>query len=164
VKVVKADAQRLGFEIGHSEKLLLFRLLTLYPMIGAQHQPLSRGETKPDDQALLETALASQRAHNKRCLDGMMQATDRFRRNAQGWRFSLKRTEAEWLLQVLNDIRVGSWVRLGSPDPPGAVLATLDARNVPLFWAMEVAGRFQMALIHALSGGETSAPDWPPVP
>jgi hypothetical protein len=155
VKLVKADAQRLSFEIGRNERLLLFQLLALYPMIPAHHQLLSRGEARPEDQAMLEAALAAQRAQNKRRLDKMMKAATRFRRCRRGWRFSLRRTEAEGLLQVLNDIRVGAWIRLGCPDPPGAVLTNLDARTTPVFWAMEVAGRFQMALLHALGGGET---------
>jgi hypothetical protein len=163
VKLVKAGAQRLSFEIRQSERLLLFQLLALYPMIPAHHQPLSRGEARPDDQAMLETALAAQRAQNKRRLDKMMKAATRFRRYGRGWRFSLRRTEAEDLLQVLNDIRVGSWVRLGCPDPPAAALASLNARSTPLFWAMELAGRFQMTLIGAL-GGEISPPDSSPAP
>jgi hypothetical protein len=164
VKLVKAGAQRLSFEIGQSERLLLFQLLTLYPVIPAHHQPLSRGEARPDDQAMLEAALAAQRAQNKRRLGKMMKSATRFRRNRHGWRFSLRRTEAEGLLQVLNDIRVGCWIRLGCPDPPGTVLAGLNARTTPLFWAMELAGRFQMTLIQALAGGEASLPDSSPAP
>ena len=36
---------------------------------------------------------------------------------ASGLQLTLSGPEIEWLLQVLNDVRVGSWIALGSPDP-----------------------------------------------
>jgi hypothetical protein len=54
-------------------------------------------------------------------------------------------------MQVLNDVRVGSWVILGSPDKKPA---ELNATTAPHFLAMEMAGYFQMQLLEAL-GRET---------
>ena len=58
------------------------------------------------------------------------------------------RAEVEWLFQVLNDVRVGSWVRLGSPEgkPREVTIAT-----APHFVAMEMAGYFEAELLEALS-------------
>jgi hypothetical protein len=57
----------------------------------------------------------------------------------------------EWLLQVLNDVRVGSWLLLGSPDGPAETLAKLSHETASHFWSMEVAGQFQMVLINAMN-------------
>jgi hypothetical protein len=152
VKLLKAGPEKFVFAVAPSEKRLLFTLLESYPMIPPAHQPVSRGEPRPDDQALLDSALAVHRAGNRKALDRLMKSPSRFRRNAEGWSFSLKRGEMEWLLQVLNDIRVGSWVRLGSPEPLQTALPAMTPENIPLFWLMEVAGEFQMRILQALSG------------
>jgi hypothetical protein len=57
----------------------------------------------------------------------------------------------EWLLQVFNDIRVGSWVLLGSPED-NIEAALVDADSARIFWDMEMAGNFQMQLLAALEG------------
>jgi hypothetical protein len=51
---------------------------------------------------------------------------------------------------VLNDIRVGNWVILGSPEHKPA---ELTAAKTPHFLAMELAGYFQIPLLQALMGG-----------
>ena len=58
----------------------------------------------------------------------------------------------EWLLQALNDIRVGSWLALGSPDGPVEILAALTDKTAPDFWAMEISGHFQAVLLAAVRG------------
>ena len=73
----------------------------------------------------------------------------RFGHTETGARLSLSPAEVEWLLQVLNDIRVGSWVILGSPEEKPA---ELNATTAPHFLAMEMAGYFQMQLLEALEG------------
>ena len=72
------------------------------------------------------------------------------------FRLLLQPTEVEWLLQVLNDVRVGSWLALGEPDedkPPD-----LTPENFRYAVAMEVCGAFQSALLAAL--GNAESPDW----
>ena len=46
----------------------------------------------------------------------------------------------DWVLQVLNDVRVGSWVLLGSPEE---LAMDLNEKTAPHFRAMEMAGYFQ---------------------
>jgi hypothetical protein len=75
----------------------------------------------------------------------------RFQETETGCRLSLSHAEVEWVLQVLNDIRVGSWIRLGSPDKKRTAL---NERTVLDFAAMETAGYFEVQFLEAL-GGET---------
>jgi hypothetical protein len=153
MKQVNAVKGRLGFRMEQSEKQLLLQVLSLYPLIPTGHQTLSKTGQSEEDQKLLEEALAAQREENKKQLEMMLKSKSLFRKTSgrQTYLLSLKISEAEWLLQVLNDIRVGSWLRLGSPDRTEEFMAALSEQTAPYFWAMEVSGHFQMVLVHALS-------------
>ena len=61
----------------------------------------------------------------------------------------------EWLLQVLNDVRVGSWLTIGSPEELTQLTAALNEKTAPYFWALKVADHFLVGLLHAL--GERKA-------
>jgi hypothetical protein len=58
-------------------------------------------------------------------------------------------TELDWLLQVLNDIRVGSWLRLGSPADPHRL--ELTKNNWDDFVALEFCGFMQSVLLRSLN-------------
>ena len=121
MKLVKAAKGQFSFQMDGREKPAFFRLLQLYPLVPATHQKLSWGEARLEDQQLLEEALAAQRAQNQKRLLALMNARSRFQENQHGYHFTLKRAELEWLLQVLNDVRVGGWLLLGSPDVRGRI-------------------------------------------
>ena len=102
------------------------------------------------NQALLDEALAEQRAETKRQLQGLLSEPKRCEETSNGVRIRFSEGEVDWFLQVLNDIRIGSWLRLGSPE--GRVDPTqLSPESVPLFLAMELAGHLQMELLGALN-------------
>jgi hypothetical protein len=152
VKLVQATKGRLVFHLGRREKRSLLQLLKLYPCVPSAHQVLSRTGRVPDreaNQRLLDEALAEQRAANKKQLEALLADPRRFEQTETGARLSLSPAETEWVLQVLNDIRVGNWVLLGSPEEKPA---ELTAANAPHFLAMEMAGYFQMPLLEALGG------------
>jgi hypothetical protein len=67
----------------------------------------------------------------------------------ENWVLKLSEGDMEWLLQILNDIRVGSWILLGSPESPAEALTVATA---PHFWALEMADYFQSRLLEALEG------------
>jgi hypothetical protein len=152
VKLIRSSKTKLFFHLGQREKRLLEQVLKLYPRVPSAHQVLSKSSRLPDreeNQRLLDEALAEQRAENRRQLRTLLADPARFEPTETGCRFWLARSEVEWVLQVLNDVRIGSWVILGSPEgkPEG-----LDAKTAPHFWAMEMAGHFQMELLEALEG------------
>ena len=101
-------------------------------------------------QRLLDEALAEQRAANKRHLHAWLATPERFQKTRAGYRFTLERADSEWLLQVLNDIRVGHWLRLGSPEAGELKPQNLDAKLLPAWLAMEMSGYFQMTILEAL--------------
>jgi hypothetical protein len=152
MKLIQSTRTRLVFQLGLREKQSLLQLLKLYPWMPSTHHVLSKTGRVPDaeaNQQLLNDALAEHRAANKQQLQTLLANPRRFKTTDKGARLSLSPYEVEWLLQVLNDIRVGSWVVLGSPDQKPA---ELTAANAPAYLTMETAGYFQMQLIQALEG------------
>jgi len=154
VKLVKREGQGFLFQLDKREKQLLLGVLNEYP-VQATAFPLSKSiarEEIDEDQRLLEEALAEQRAENKRRLRAFLREKDRFAAEKDAWQFRIANMEMEWLLQVLNDIRVGSWIKLGSPDPGKSREMTVDETTVRHLWSMELAANFQMDLLRAADG------------
>ena len=150
MKLIRTTRAGLVFQLGRGEERLLRDILSRYPRIPPAHQPLSRSGHIPDrdaNQRLLDEALAEQRAENRKQLQALLADPRRFQQTADGCRLSLSRAETEWLLQVLNDVRVGSWICVGSPE---GAMEGLTAENAGDFWVMEMAGCFQGQLLMAL--------------
>lgn len=152
--LLERGKEELVFKLGDGEKSLLATILELYPRVTSS-RVLSSGPGRPatrvqeETQALLEESLREQRNENKKLVKSFLAANKRFQKLNGGWKFSLTRTEADWLLQILNDIRIGSWIALGSPE---AYREVVNENNAHDFWAMEIAGRFEAILLEALGG------------
>jgi hypothetical protein len=154
VKIIRRQ-EGFAVQLGKREERLLFEVLKLYPRIPPAHHRLSQSgklSERQDSQALLDEALAEQRADNQRQLRALLNDPQHLKRSNLGCQISLRPADMEWLLQVLNDIRVGSWLRLGSPEEK-VKPAMLTEVNAPDVWAMEMSGYFQMHLLAALEGG-----------
>src|SRR5687768_8719547 len=131
---------------------MLFALLQRYPQVSSVHFHSKHPSTSDDakkNQELLEEALAEQQRENRKQLEQMLKETGRFAEHDLGYTFRLTPLEIEWLLQVLNDIRVGSWIQLGEPDPKSEMSQPLNEQTMILAWTMEIAGLFQNSLLEA---------------
>lgn len=152
MKLVKQSDKQRVFLISKREKRLLFEILKLYPLTPAVHHRLSRTADAKDieaDQRLLEQALAEQKKENRKQLMVMLTEEKRFVEAGKGYRFTLDTHQTDWLLQILNDIRVGSWLKLGSPDEKQGKPAELNDDNFYYYFAMEYCLLFQAALLSA---------------
>jgi hypothetical protein len=155
VKFIEADKDNLVFQIGKREKRMLFTVLELYPLLPIAYQRLTQTvetEEEKANQKLLEEAMAAQQQENKKQLMAMMKNPRRFSENHSGYHLKIGLHQVEWLLQVLNDIRVGSWAALGSPDPKKGTPVTLAPASVQHLWSMEVCSVFESVLLDALHG------------
>jgi hypothetical protein len=153
VKLLRAENDRYLFQLAEQESALLALILRLYPVIPSAHQPLSKSSAKTNEanQRLLDDALAEQRNENKKLVESFLADSRRFQKTDTSCRLILSAADVEWLLQVLNDIRVGSWILLGSPEEELPVVPADDPK-APHAWAMDLAGFFQMNLLRATSG------------
>jgi hypothetical protein len=159
VKLIHSDKKGLVFQLGQREKQLLFAVLELYPLTPASHHRLSKqgkGPKAKENQQLLKEALAEQRKENRRLVQAMLNEPQRFRETKTGLELVLAPAQIEWLLQVLNDVRVGSWLTLGEPEPGKEPPVT--EQNAKFFFALEVCGLFESVLLAAL--GVSESPRW----
>jgi hypothetical protein len=151
VKLLGHDKQECVFLVGKREREMMTALLRMYPVLASDYYPVSREGGLEMDADILKEALADQHRGNKEALEEFLAAPGRFIEHELGYRFHVKRSELEWLLQIFNDVRVGSWVKLGSPDPRESIAPKLTEQNVQLAWAMEMAGLFEHQILEALN-------------
>src|SRR5436190_14116800 len=134
MKRISADERAVTFQLSIRERDTLIEILQAYPVVPPAHFQLSKELKDPhlvEYQRLLDEALGEQRAANRRHLQEWLAAAERFQKASSGCRFRLERSDSEWLLQVLNDIRVGHWLLLGSPDPSRLQLNNFRPRLLP---------------------------------
>ena len=153
MRLLKRSAGTCLFHLGEEEKGLLLEVIGLYPVLEPSFQPLSKSSDparRKADQRLLEEALASQKEENAQTIRKTFGEGKCFSKSGPAWRMALTDAQAETLLQVLNDIRVGSWQNLGCPDPEQERrLHGTKATRRSLF-LMEISAFFQTNLLRAL--------------
>jgi hypothetical protein len=155
VKLSWREDQKLELLFRPAELKRFMALLALYPYVPPAHHVLTRsttgdepGEDAATNQALLDEALAEHREQLRKSLRQLLEDPEKFQKDTQGGRLILPIEDIEWLLQVLNDIQVGSWIKLGSPEECIPDVTPENARDI---WAIELAGVFQGVLLEALS-------------
>jgi hypothetical protein len=159
VKLRHAGKNGYVFDLHPREKQLLLETVELYPLVPASHHRLSKNHDahKADEnQRLLEESLAAHRQEKRREILAMLNEPKRFSETKSGLQLQLSAAEVEWLLQVLNDVRVGSWLALGEPEPGEE--SVVNEENAQLYFALEICGMFQSELLAGL--GVTESQDW----
>ncbi len=150
MRLVETNGEILAYQMHVREKALLLEVLRLYPLIPAAYPQISKADQPlggAEHQKLLEEALADQRIELKKQVQSLVDDPQRFEPNATGVRFKLKASQREWLLQVLNDIRVGSWIILGSPEEIHRHHLEVTDQNAPYLLAMDACALFESALM-----------------
>lgn len=153
MRVLRRD-ERVVFYLQPAETERFQALLARYPCIPPGHHRFSRtaaGEAAAENQALLDEALDAQRKELRVHLATFLADPERCQQLKRTWRMILSPGDADWLLRVLNDIHVGSWIRLGSPDFQAGVRVKVNDETIPHLWAMGLSGDFESALIRVLS-------------
>lgn len=149
MKLVRSTEEEMVFGLSREEHQILHGMLSAYPIGAKRPAPLAAGPQNQPSDELLDEVLEEHRKETKARLARLMSDQDRLRRTQGGWQLRLRHRDIEWFLQVLNDVRVGSWLRLGSPgeiDDPLRLFAT----DPEAFMFMETAGVFEMQLLNVL--------------
>lgn len=160
MRQVAANARSWVFALTDKERDFLVAVLRAYPSIPQDYPLLSRESAdrlSAEDQALLGEALLEHRGGSKAKVGRWLRGGARFRRVDGAWQFSLARGDFDWMMQVLNDVRVGNWIELGSPDDVHDPVELLR-KDPAAFFYMEAAGMFQMQLLEAV-GKTRTEPD-----
>lgn len=156
MKLIAAGAEQIVFALDWREKQLLLQVLQLYPLMPEAYERPSKSSDNAESQKLLGEALAEQRRENKNLMAAFLKSDKVFRDHEKGCRFTLPVSQIEWLLQVLNDVRVGGWVISGSPEEINELPPDLPEKDVPYFLASHVAGLFSFQLVNAAERAQKS--------
>ena len=162
MRLIRRDAVALTFLLDDYERGMLLRLLGLFPIAQSVSQPLSRFSDPAelgDAQALLDASLADHRDEARRELKRWMESTGAIGRTEAGFELRLELDKSEWMLQILNDIRIGSWLGLGASAEAREEPENASHEHGRLRWAMEATGYFQTVLLAALDGSSLSDED-----
>lgn len=159
MKLLRQHGDQFEFRFARREQEVFRNVLEAYPVTPPEHHRISRGMTLDADdpnQALLQESMASLRTEWRKQIQTFLANRQRFVRDTSGGRLVVSRDEIEWLLRVLNDVRVGSWVRLGCPDPADGAKAspadTADPAALRHVVLLEVAAHFQYTFLAATDG------------
>ena len=150
MRLIRKEEHQCLFYLNGPEQELLFDLLRRYPCIPPAHHNHTRlipRIASADAQQLLEESLEEHRTATRRQLQAWLADPNRMHKKGNGYEIAVTFPELEQLLQVLNDIRVGSWVALGEPDEKIQDLPPGKSQNL---WFMELAGIFQMRILEAM--------------
>ncbi len=154
MRLVEAKDGLFVFRFSKRERALLTLALKQFPVGSGPVGPLSKSgdeEKLAEHERSLEEALAEQRAEHKRLVDAFLGEDGRFAEDGKsGFRLRLTNAQMDWLLRVLNEVRVGLWMELGRPHDlaPLALAGQLE----PVV-TMEICALFQSRLLAALEGG-----------
>lgn len=151
---VERSGEGYEFFLRKREKDLLLYILKLYPRTPPGHQRLTGTKSAAElegTRRLLDEALEAGRKETRDKLEEWLAASTRFLAFGKGYKLQISADEIEWLLQVLNEIRVGSWIRLGSPAQE-INMAQIKPENAADFGVMSMAGLFEMHLLEAVGG------------
>ena len=148
------------FELKPGERILLLKLLRQYPLTPLSHHKIAHGAVtgkRAGEQQLLEEAMAAHQQALRQQVQDLLAPGRRFTKFGDQYHLTLREAEIEWLLQVLNDVRVGCWVQLGCPEHEQ--LNELRQTNADANLLMEMAVLFQMVLLSALHPDDESPLD-----
>jgi len=149
MKLLRAHQNGWEYELNPNEANCLRMLLQYLPLTPAFPGQISRagnGDKETERTQLLNESLAVHRETLKQKTLKFL-ATDRLKPEDTGCRLRLGPEEKEFLLQLLNHIRVSSWRALGAPENLEGVAAESRDRSPDYFMLMELAGFFEGQLL-----------------
>lgn len=155
MKLLKKIGEKFVFELLLEEKELLVKIIELYPLL--DHEKLEFSKTIKDDQIsqskkILTDALKEFQETNKRLIRELFENSDvlKPKQNSDYYILELNGDQIERLLQVINDIRVGTWQKLGCPDLENREEFVHSADDVFAIYVMDICEYFEYYLLKAL--------------
>ena len=156
MKLLSTDREggKFTFRFEQAEREWFRHILDLYPV----QQTALKGAEESGADDLLEKALAERRKKLRGDAEiflkaGKLEIDPAFN---EFWDLTLNATEIEELLQILNNVRVGLWLRMGKPDPSIEQLMPTkpNEEQVRAHMVMHVSAAWQAALMAAVDGTE----------
>ena len=149
MKLLRATEQERVYAVRPSELQMLLVVLGSYPALTRSRAISKSGDSEQlgDAQKLLDEAMSERRQTMRQELDTWLKLPERFQQAGNHFEWRVENDHREWLLQIINDVRVGSWVELGSPDDLDAAEQQVGEESARHLALMELAGMFQSVLL-----------------
>lgn len=146
MRLVKQTSRHWQYLLNQNEADILRGLLTRFPFAELNPVQISRidsGASAAERESLLNESLAEHRQKLKKLSLQLLQA-DRWKKTGNDHLLTLDSAAREILLQILNDIRIGSWRALGQPELLDGPVSKKDVIQRQL---LDLAGYFEMSLL-----------------
>lgn len=150
MKRLDPRGELLSFQITIRERFLLLQALHRYPMLSAAHHRISHVQTPElaEAQKLLDEAIAEQHLTAKIRISELLTDGQCLKTTPHGCTLTVTSAQRELLLQCLNDIRIGCWIEIGSPEEEQRKAIPHTESNVKHLMLMDLCAYFQYGLIH----------------
>lgn len=156
MKLLKREPGRLVFRLSKRDHEALVTTLRLRPLFPRGTRSLASDTAEAKLRAAqtdLDAALSEHRREQVSALEKLMaDPVCCTPQQPSGWQLTLTDGDVELLLQALNEIRVGSWEKLGSPDFEAGQKPELNEENFLALWAFQLSEMFEGTLLAALMG------------
>ena len=149
MKLVRQKDGLWQYHLVQNETGVLVGLLKKFPFTKTAPVKISRTDKHPkarERENLLNESLAEHRKELKRSAQDLIHP-DKLKQQEKGWLMTLSLEERETMLQILNDIRVGSWRALGEPEDLHTKAPQPGAQEPVYRSLMDLAGYFECGLL-----------------
>jgi len=153
VKLSRKASGGCSWELDPREASLFLRLLRSYPVVGSPPTLPGSGHTADSEgaEALLRQSFAQQSEESRQELRAWLEGAWPAKPTKKNVTLDLSEKRLEWLLHVFNDIRVGHWKKLGSPDHLDLPLKGWSLDQLGSWRDMQASGFFETAILTALN-------------
>lgn len=143
MKLVKQNRNGFNYQLNEEEAQSLRVLVHQFPIAPISSAKISKTDAQVGErEKLLNESLAAHRKELKHAGIDLI-GEEKFKQSGDAWFFRVSLEGREMLLQILNDIRVESWRRLGEPENLEMTIFGLAKEKVKYYHFMHLAGYFE---------------------
>jgi|CZKV01.1.fsa_nt_gi leucyl/phenylalanyl-tRNA--protein transferase len=156
MKLVNESKGGWQYLLNQNEADVLRGLVNKFPFTEDVHIHISKTDRDPradEREKLLNESLAEHRKELKKLAVDLL-AGEKWKQSEKGCILTLKSESREILLQILNDIRIGCWRKLGEPEDLDLLVPQTSGKNLAYRNLMELAGYFENSFLDTLSGDQ----------
>lgn len=153
MKYLGLQQGRFTFRLPEAERDLFVHILQQYPAAPPSAFPVLRRENSPqdhDEECWMQELLAEEKQRQGRAVRAWIDKEPALRSTGKASNLQLLPESAAWLVEILNEVRVGKWHQLDCPSSQQMTKLSTDAEFAPDIWIMEAASMFQMSFLSAL--------------
>ena len=150
MRLKETSATATTIDLSESEAIFIREILSAYPLVPNESRELTRfADTSEldEDTELLRTSLADLTLEHEKKLRVWVNSPDTFTEVDNRYQFKITNENRDWFLQILNDLRIGSWQQLDCPSQEELQELSVNPEIIRPLWTMELAGLLQSFLL-----------------